>query len=63
MKHTDMKVSELKAFCDEALAAGKDLDVRVSDVNWKMVDVTSATIMENALELDIMAELPEEDNV
>ena len=56
-----MKVSELKAFCDEALAAGKDLEVRVSDVNWKIVDVTSATIMENALELDIMVELPEEE--
>lgn len=56
-----MKVSELKAFCDVVLALGKDLDVRVSDVNWKMVDVTSATIMENALELDIMVELPEEE--
>lgn len=58
-----MKVSELKAFCDEALAMGKDVDVRISDVNWKMVDVTSATIMENALELDVMVELPEEYDV
>lgn len=57
-----MKVSELKAFCEEVLASGQDLDVRVSDVNCKMVDVTSATIMENALELDIMVELPEEED-
>lgn len=52
-----MTVSELKQFCDDILSKGKDMDVRVSDVNWNIADVTSATIMENALELDIMSEL------
>lgn len=52
-----MKVSELKSFCDDILSKGEDMDVRVSDVNWNIADVTSATIMENALELDIMSEL------